>query len=218
MKLNIAKFKYGKAGTLFAALLLGYGMAGAAQAEDAKTIATNVCAACHGADGNSVVPIFPKLAGLQKDYIIKQLKDFQSGKRKNDVMSPVALQQMKAEDIEPLADYFSQQQRTRGESSSRMVASAGKVLFNEGNDETGVPACVGCHQPKGVGAAGSNTTQPYTYPKIGNQHADYIKQQLKNFKAGDRTNDPSRFMRTTASRMTEEEMDEVAQYLTGVGE
>ncbi|MCL2658050.1 MAG: cytochrome c4 [Betaproteobacteria bacterium] len=200
-----------------AALLLGFGMAGLAHAQDAQTTAATVCAACHGADGNSLAPMFPTLAGLQENYIVKQLNDFMSGKRKNDMMSPIAAQ-LKPEDVQPLAAYFSKQKRARGTSTNRMAASAGKVLYNQGNDETGVPACIGCHQPKGAGSEGASGLQNYTYPKLANQQIDYIKSQLKNFATGERSNDPNRFMRVTAKRMTDEEMEEVAQYLAGVGD
>jgi cytochrome c553 len=228
-KLNIAEFKslaamsrgyrIGITGK-FAALLLGCGIAGLAhaqEAQNAQTTAATVCAACHGADGNSAVPIFPTLAGLQENYIAKQLNDFMSGKRKNDMMSPIAAQ-LKPEDVQPLAEYFSKQKRARGEPTDRMAASAGKVLYTQGNDETGVPACVGCHQPRGAGSEGATSLQNYTYPKIGSQQIDYIKQQLKNFASSERSNDPNRFMRTTAKRMTDEEIDEVAQYLAGAGD
>jgi len=196
-----------------AALLFGFGMGDFARA-DAQTTATTICAACHGADGNSpIAPNYPKLAGLQKEYIVKQLNDFISGKRKNDTMTPMA-QQIAPEEIQGIAEYFSKQKSTRGEVTSRMTASAGKVLYNAGNDESGVPACIGCHQARGGGYLGPTGI----YPKISNQPADYIKDQLKAFAAGQRSNDVSRFMRTTAKRMTEEEMDEVAQYLSTVGE
>jgi cytochrome c553 len=201
-------------------LLLGCGIGGlsfAQDAQDAQTMAAALCAACHGADGNSAVPMFPKLAGLQESYIVKQLNDFMSGKRKSDMMGPI-VSQIKPADVQPLAQYFSKQKRERGTPDSRMAASAGKVVYITGNDETGVPACIGCHQPKGAGSETSTGLNAYTYPKIGGQHIEYIKQQLKNFATGERSNDPSRFMRTTAKRMSEEEIDEVAQYLAGVGD
>ncbi|MCL2344405.1 MAG: cytochrome c4 [Desulfobulbus sp.] len=192
-------------------LLLGLGLAGAAQAnETAKT----VCAGCHGPQGDApIAPTFPNLAGLQKEYIVKQLNDFISGKRKNDMMAPIVAD-LKPEDIGPIAEYFSQQKPTSGKAENRMAASAGKVLYNQGNDESGVPACVGCHQEKGGGYIGPTAI----YPRIAGQQVEYVKQQLKDFASGARANDPSRFMRTTAKRMTEEEIEEVAQYLVGVGE
>lgn len=178
-----------------------------ALAGDVKTIVTTVCMACHGEDGNSAIPTFPKIAGLQEAYIAKQLQDFMSGKRKSDIMGPI-VSQIQPEDVQPLAAYFSKQKQERGAPTDRLAASAGKVLYNDGNEETGVPACVGCHQPKGIGFG--------IYPKIGGQQIDYVKQQLKNFATGERANDPSRFMRVTAKRMSDEEIEEVAQYLVGV--
>jgi cytochrome c553 len=178
-------------------------------AQDAKTIVATVCVACHTEDGNSVVPVFPKIAGLQEAYIAKQLQDFMSGKRKSDIMGPI-VSQLKPEDVLPLATYFSQQKLKVGEADDKALAGAGKVLFNDGNEETGVPACVGCHQPKGAGFG--------IYPRIGGQHVDYVKTQLKNFASGERSNDMSRFMRTTAKRLSEEEINAVAQYLVGLGD
>jgi cytochrome c553 len=180
-----------------------------ALAEDAKTIVTTICVACHTEDGNSVVPVFPKIAGLQEAYIAKQLQDFMSGKRKSDIMGPI-VSQLKPEDVLPLATYFSQQKLKVGEADDKALANAGKVLFNDGNEETGVPACVGCHQPRGAGFG--------IYPRIGGQHIDYVKTQLKNFASGERSNDMSRFMRTTAKRLSEEEINAVAQYLVGLGD
>jgi cytochrome c553 len=198
-----------RSGSRVALALAGMLLAGTAVAQDVKTIVSTVCVACHTEDGNSVVPIFPKIAGLQEAYIAKQLQDFMSGKRKSDIMGPIVAQ-LKPADVLPLATYFSSQKLQRGAADDRVAASAGKVLFNDGNEESGVPACVGCHQPKGVGFG--------IYPRIGGQHIDYVKQQLKNFAANERTNDTSRFMRTTARRMTDEEINDVAQYLVGLGD
>lgn len=181
--------------------------AGPALAEDAKTIATTVCVACHGDDGNSVVPVFPSIAGLQETYIIKQLREFMTGQRKSDVMAPIVAN-LKPEDLAPLAAHFSSQKAKPGEVHDEHLAEEGKKVYADGDEETGVPACVGCHQPKGIGFG--------IYPKIGGQQIDYVKQQLKNFATGERANDPSRFMRVTAKRMSDEEIEEVAQYLVGV--
>jgi cytochrome c553 len=176
-------------------------------AQDAQTTATTVCAACHGPDGNSLVPMFPKIAGLQETYIIKQLRDFQSGRRKSDIMAPV-VSTLKPEDLAPLAAYFSRQKLKPGDAGDKAESSVGKLLYFDGNEETGVPACVGCHQPQGAGQA--------IYPRIGGQHSTYVAQQLRNFAAGERSNDVSRFMRVVAKRMTEEEIQSVAAYLVGL--
>ncbi|MFO1216885.1 MAG: c-type cytochrome [Burkholderiaceae bacterium] len=190
-----------------AALALALGTAPAA-AQNASAAAASVCVACHGEDGNAAVPMFPKIAGLQESYLVKQLRDFQSGRRRSDVMAPVVAA-IKPEDIQPLAAYYSRMKLKPGEASERRLADLGKLVYFDGNEETGVPACVGCHQAGGAGHL--------IYPRIGGQHATYVKQQLKNFASGERSNDPNRFMRVVAKRMSEEEMDAVAAYLADLG-
>jgi cytochrome c553 len=188
-------------------LAIGLSMAGPSAAQDAKTIAATVCVGCHGEDGNSLVPMFPKIAGLQESYIIKQLRDFQSGRRKSDIMAPVVAA-LKPQDIAPLANYYSSQKLKPGEVTDKASVGFGKMVYFEGNEETGVPACVGCHQAQGTGHL--------IYPRIGGQHSVYVAQQLKNFAAGDRSNDANRFMRVVAKRMSEEEIQSVAEYLVGL--
>jgi cytochrome c553 len=190
-----------------ASMLLGLLAAAQAPAQVAKPEAAAVCAACHGEDGNSVIPMFPKIAGLQDSYIIKQLRDFQSGRRKSDVMSPVVAA-LKPTDLGPLAAYYSSQKAKPINGADKKVAGFGKMIYIDGNEESGVPACLGCHQPQGAGHL--------IYPRVGGQHVEYVKQQLKNFASGDRNNDANRFMRVVAKRMTEEEMDAVAAYLAGL--
>ncbi len=190
-----------------AALALGLALGSPCAAEDAKTIAATVCGACHGEDGNSAIPMFPKIAGLQEAYILKQLRDFQSGRRKSDIMAPVVAG-LKGEDFAPLAALYSSQKIKPSSDADKKAAAFGKMVYFEGNEETGVPACVGCHQPQGAGHL--------IYPRIGGQHVTYVTQQLKNFASGERSNDVSRFMRVTAKRMSEEEIDSVAAYLAGL--
>jgi cytochrome c553 len=151
--------------------------------------------------------MFPKIAGLQESYILKQLRDFQTGRRKNDIMAPI-IAGLKPEDFPALAAYYSSQKLTPGEGTDKKAADFGKMVFFEGNEETGVPACVGCHQPGGVGHQ--------IYPRIGGQHTQYVVQQLKSFASGERSNDASRFMRVLAKRMSDEEMQSVAEYLVGL--
>jgi cytochrome c553 len=189
------------------AFAFGCALASNALAEDAKTIASTVCVACHGEDGNSAIPMFPKIAGLQESYIVKQLRDFQSGRRKSDIMAPVVAA-LKQEDFVPLANYYSAQKLRPGDESDKKAAAFGKMVFFDGNEETGVPACVGCHQPRGTGFN--------VYPRIGGQHSAYVTQQLKNFATGERSNDVSRFMRVVAKRMSDEEIQSVAEYLVGL--
>jgi cytochrome c553 len=176
-------------------------------AQDVQTLVGTVCVACHAEDGNSVVPLFPKIAGLQESYLIKQLRDFKSGRRRSDVMAPV-IAAIKVEDIAALAAYYSRQPLKPGEAGDKPLADLGKLIFFDGNEDSGVPACVGCHQPRGTGHL--------IYPRIGGQHAAYVKQQLKNFASGDRANDANRFMRTVAKRLSDEEIDAVSAYLAGL--
>ncbi len=190
-----------------AIVALGWTCGGLSAAQDAKAIAATVCVACHGEDGNSVIPMFPKIAGLQESYIVKQLRDFQSGRRKSDIMAPVVAG-LKPEDFAPLAAYYSAQKIKAGDDGDKKAVSFGKMVYFDGNEETGVPACIGCHQPGGSGHL--------VYPRIGGQHVQYLTQQLKNFASGDRSNDVSRFMRVVAKRMTDEEIDSVAAYLVGL--
>lgn len=179
----------------------------AAQPERVKELATTVCIACHGADGNSPAPTFPKLAGLQSEYIAKQLNEYLAGKRKNDMMAP-ALESIKAGDVEPLAEYFAAQKPAPGKVEDPKLAEAGRMIFADGNASSGVPACIGCHQENGVGNP--------RYPRIAGQHREYIVEQLSQFKNGARTNDRGRVMRSLAARLTEEEMKAVAEYVAGL--
>jgi cytochrome c553 len=178
-----------------------------AQAPDAAAMAASVCAACHGPDGNSPLPMFPKIAGLQPSYIVKQLRDFQAGRRRSDVMAPV-LAGLKPQDLAPLAAHFSALKRRPAPVADKKTADLGKLIYFDGNEDTGLPACVGCHQPGGTGGL--------AVPRIGGQHAQYIQQQLKNFASGERANDPNRFMRVVAKRMSDEEIEAVATYLAGL--
>lgn len=191
-----------------AALALGAALIAPAAAQDAKTIAATVCIACHGEDGNSPIPMFPKIAGLQEEYFVKQLKDFMGGRRKSDVMGPIVAN-LKPQDVAPLAAYYSTRKMAPSEPEDKKAIALGKLIFFDGNEDTGVPACVGCHQAQGGGYN--------IYPRIGGQHPQYVIQQLKNFAAGDRANDVARYMRVTAKRMTEEEMKSVAEYLASLG-
>ncbi len=190
-------------------LLLGCALSAVSTtaAADAKQIASTVCVACHGEDGNSSVPMFPRLAGLQVQYLAKQLNDYMSGKRKNDVMTPLVAT-LKSGDVADLAAYFAAQKPQPGTVQDAALAAAGKVLYEDGNTTTGVPACEGCHQPNGIGNA--------RYPRIAGQHQAYTIAEMNQFKKGARTNDRAHSMRSVAERMTEQEIAAVAEYLAGL--
>jgi len=190
-------------------MTLGCVCSGPGAADEARHIAATVCIACHGEDGNSVIPTIPKIAGLQESYIVKQLRDFRSGSRKSDLMAPVVAA-LKPEDIGPLAAYYSSRKMRPGRSGDKKAAGFGKMVYLDGNEETGVPACIGCHQPRGAGHL--------VYPRIGGQHVEYVTQEMKEFASGHRSNDYGRFMRVIAKRMNEEEIRSVAEYLVGLDE
>jgi cytochrome c553 len=189
------------------ALIAGGLLAGPAWAADAREIAASVCVACHGEDGNSAVPIFPKLAAQHPVYLEKQLNDFLSGKRKNDVMAPF-LSSFSKSDVPALAAFYAAQPLAPGKVEDAALAEAGKKLYDDGNTASGIPACMGCHQPKGEGNA--------RYPRVAGQHQAYTLQQMMDFKNGARANDRGKVMRAVAERMTEEEMKAVSEYLAGM--
>ncbi len=193
-------------------LLLVLGMASLAQAAGdpkAGQAKTAVCAGCHGADGNSAVPNFPKLAGQGERYLVKQIGDIKSGARVVVEMTGLT-DALTEQDIADIAAYYASQNTTVGKAKPDLVA-AGEKLFRSGNMAKGIPACTGCHNPSGKGNA------PAGFPKVGGQHAQYIENQLNNFRSGDRTNDgESRMMRDIAANMSDAEIKALASYISGL--
>ncbi len=194
------------------ASLLALASTGTAQAAgdvEAGKAKSAVCAACHGADGNSGAnPLWPKLAGQSPKYIIKQLHDFKAQKRNDGTMSPMAAP-LTDKEIEDLAAYFASQTRTIGEAAPDKVA-LGEQIYRAGIPEAGVPACSGCHGPAGKGMDAA------AFPAINGQTAAYVAKQLKDFRDGRRTNDPNGMMRGVANRMKDNEIEAVAQYVQGL--
>lgn len=187
----------------------------AAKADPAKgqVIAAQVCAACHAADGNSIAPANPKIAGQFSEYLHKQLVNFrpQDGRkaeRENAVMSGMVAN-LSPDDMKNLAAYYSGQKLKPAAAKDKVLAAAGQKLWRGGNAATGVPACAGCHGPDGSGI-------PAQYPRIAGQYSEYIEAQLRSFQGGQRTNDRNGIMRGVAARMTEKEMKAVADYAAGL--
>jgi len=166
------------------------------------------CAACHGPDGNSVNPDWPKIAGQHATYIMKQIKDFKAGSRKDNLMTAQAAP-LKDEDIADLAAYFSSQKASLGTAAADKVA-LGEKIYRGGNKETGVAACMACHGPSGAGIGEAK------FPAINGQHAKYLAKALRDFRSGARANDPNNMMRDVVARMTDEEIEAVAQYVQGL--
>ena len=180
--------------------------AGSAEVGKAKTVA---CGACHGADGNSLAPTFPKLAGQHESYLLKQLKDIKSGARSVPTMAG-QLDAMSEQDLQDMAAYFAAQPATPGVAKEELV-ELGESVYRAGIREKGVAACTACHSPTGVGNG------PAKYPRLSGQHADYIAAQLRAFRNDERTNDgDTRIMRDVASRLSDKELDAVASYASGL--
>jgi cytochrome c553 len=188
--------------------------AGSPDATKGQQIATTVCAACHAADGNSVMPANPKLAGQFQEYLVKQLMNFQpaGGKppeRNNAVMMGMASTLTSADDMRNVAAYFASQAPKPGASTNKDLVAQGQQLYRGGNTATGVPACAGCHGPGGAGI-------PAQYPRLSGQYAEYTTAQLTAFRSGERSNDPNQMMRTIAARMSDQEIKAVADYIAGL--
>lgn len=195
---------------------------GALAAGDAAAGAEKVavCAACHGADGNSPAPNFPKLAGLGEKYILKQLQDIKAGVRVVPEMTGL-LDGMSDQDLADAAAFFTskpmqlagaQPLELRVNSGADVDAlELGQKIFRAGNPEVGAPACMGCHSPRGLGNA------PAGYPRLSGQHADYIEKQLRAFRAGERVNDgDQKTMRQVAQYLTDAEIKALANYISGL--
>jgi len=186
-----------------------------ARADPAKGqgIAGQVCAACHGADGNSPVPNNPKLAGQIPEYVQKQLANFKSAtgrraERENPVMAGMVLN-LSPEDMRNVAAYYAAQKTKPGVAKSAETLALGRKIWRGGDSTKGLPACAACH-----GAAGAGL--PASYPRLAGQYAEYTEAQLKAFRAGERRNDANRMMQTIAGRMSDVEIRAVADYVAGL--
>ena len=180
----------------------------------AQQIAGQVCAACHGADGNSAVAANPNLAGQGADYITLQLAHFKAGVRVNATMQAMVATLTDA-DMQALGVYFSQQKPKGLAANDPALVKSGQHLWRGGDATTGVPACSACHSPTGAGI-------PKNYPRLAGQYADYTYAQLKAFKAGDRgadaggTDANGRIMGAIAQNMTDAQMKAIADYAAGL--
>jgi cytochrome c553 len=167
-----------------------------------------VCAACHGADGNSANAAWPSLAGQHATYIYKQLQDFKEGRRDDATMvGMVAL--LNDEDMKNVAAYFESQQAKAVAFDPDMIET-GESIYRGGITETGVAACMSCHSPSGKGNG------PAGWPALKGQHVEYLVLQLQNFKQGLRANDNGEMMRNVVERMSDKEMKSVAAYIAGI--
>lgn len=194
-------------GLMFVFAISGTATAGNAEAGKTKSAA---CGGCHGVDGNSPAPAFPKLAGQNEAYIVKQIKAFKANsERKNEIMLGMAAA-LTEEDAKDIGAYYQTQSVTQAAPYNESKIAAGRELYKGGNLQTGVPACQACHGPTGGGVAGIG------YPQLGGQYAEYTLAQLKAFKDGSRTNDDKKLMRSIVEKLSEEDMTAVANYIASL--
>lgn len=179
----------------------------AGDAAAGKTKST-ACAACHNADGNSTNPEWPKLAGQHPKYAEKQLRDFKSGARKNEIMVGMVAP-LSEQDMADIAAYFASMPRSGGFASEARM-ELGKKIYRGGNAESKVPACMACHGPSGAGDPLGGI------PSLSGQHARYTAMQLNAFRDGARSNDDMSMMRDVARWMTKEEIEAVSEYIAGL--
>ena len=179
-----------------------------------QVIASTICVACHGADGNSPVSANPKLAGQHADYLFKQMRNFKGGadgrqpERSNPIMNGM-IAAFDENQMRDLAAWFSSRTQKGEQAKNRDTVSLGQKIYRAGDAGKGLPACAGCHGPAGAGV-------PAQFPRIGGQYPEYVETQLKAFRAGERTNDPNKIMSTIALRMTDAEVKAVADYVAGL--
>lgn len=172
----------------------------------AEEIVQGQCFICHGADGESSSPVFPRLAGQNAAYVARQLADYKSGKRKSSTMQPM-VEALSAEDFKALGQFFATRTTHGHEVQDPELAQAGRYVFVRGNPSSGVAACAACHGADGHGSE--------ALPRLAGQHAQYTENQLRQFNKRERTNDNA-VMHAIASKLTEQEMKAVAAYLSGL--
>jgi len=177
------------------------------QGVDKKT----VCITCHNIDGNSTTPIWPKISGQPVKYFVEQMREFQKGQegKRFDPSMFGMVQNLTEEDFTEMAEYYAAQTTTIGEVPEQWV-SLGEKIYRGGIASAGVAACSGCHNPNGIG------NDPAGFPRLSGQHPDYVMTQLKKFKSGERTNDPNGMMQDIAKRLTEEQIEAIAHYVSGL--
>ncbi len=171
-----------------------------------EAIVAGVCAACHAADGNSMIPANPKLAQQHPEYILKQLQEFKSGKRANPVMMGFAAQ-MSPEDMRNVAYFVASKTASPGFAKEKETVALGEKIYRGGIADRQIAACAGCHGPNGSG-------MPAQYPRLSGQHADYTVSQLTQFRDGIRKNNLQ--MTQVAAKLNDREIKAVADYIAGL--
>lgn len=189
--------------TLLSALSLGVAANEHVRAEE---IVQGQCFICHGADGESSSPVFPRLAGQNEAYVVKQLTAYKTGQRVSSAMQPMVAA-LSAEDFAALGRYFASRPTHLHTVDDPELAQVGAYIYKRGNAYSGVAACSGCHGPSGYGTN--------ALPRLAGQHALYTEKQIREFNARTRTND-NMVMHTVASKLSELEIKAVAAYIAGL--
>lgn len=168
------------------------------------------CAACHGADGNSITPLWPNIAGQSAKYLQQQLLAFKEGKRMNPLMTSQAML-LSETDMADLAVYFESLPAAAQAIADPNLLIRGEALYRGGNAEEGIAACIACHGPTGRG----NPSPPY--PALNGQHADYVAKQLMDYASGARKSDGvTKIMRQISERLSMEDIQALASYVQGL--
>ncbi len=200
--------KYKALISMFTLFALATGAQAAGDAAAGQTKAQN-CVGCHGVNGNSTNPVWPKLAGQHAGYIVKELGDFKAGKTRKDPLMSAQAAGLSAEDMADLGAFFSSQKMSPGVTDEAKL-ELGQKIYRAGNKKSGVSACMACHSPTGAG------NPPAKFPRLSGQHAAYVVKALKDFRSGARSNDAGKMMRNVAAHMTDAEIEAVASYVQGL--
>jgi cytochrome c553 len=180
---------------------------GSADTGKARSI---TCTACHGAEGNSVNPMWPNIAGQNATYLVSQLQAFKTGSRKDPLMAPQAMM-LADEDVAHVAVYFESLPAAAQAVANPSKVDKGEALYRGGNADAGVAACLACHGPTGRGNPAAN------YPALQGQHATYTAKQLRDYASGARTSDgKTRIMRDIAARLGDDDIEALASYMQGL--
>lgn len=208
MKTKIAN-RVASAIAIFFALLVTQ-VAAAEGSADAGKAKSMTCAGCHGVDGNSVNPEWPSLAGQHASYIARQLAAFKDGTRSNPLMSAQAMM-LSEQDMQDLGAYFAAQKLAAKTVADADTVERGQAIYQGGDADKGVTACIACHGPTGAGNG------PAGFPAIAGQHAAYTATQLRAYAKGERKTDaPAKMMRDIASKLSDDDIKAVSSYVQGL--
>jgi cytochrome c553 len=169
-------------------------------------LVTERCAGCHGLDGNSTTPSFPRLAGMNAKYLLNELRNYKSERRGSEMMQPMVMELSEPELLN-LALYFAAQTPVPASVTRPDLLEFGKRIYFEGNEESGVPACAGCHEEDGAGT--------HRFPRVAGQNPEYVVEELKRYTTSKKKY-RGKLMRTVAERLTPIETEAVAEFMAGM--